>query len=140
LGRTLQTTACLKAPPRWAVVVVAAFACLFPLTILAVRAAIRSNVNDVRDWLPAHFVETGQYRWFCERFGSEELVVISWPGCNLDDPRLEQLAASLTRRSLASESQAHPALFTRVTTGRQLVDKLTTDRVGLTRDVNCVSR
>ena len=114
----LPTTATLKRPPLWAISVVCALVLLLPPTILAVRAAIRSNVNDVRDWLPAHFAETAQYRWFIERFGNQELVVVSWPGCTLDDPRLEQLSANLTRRSLASESQGNPPLFTRVTTAQ----------------------
>ena len=92
-----------------------------PLTVLGVFAAIRSNVNDVRDWLPAHFAETGQYREFRERFGNDEFVVVSWPGCNLDDPRLEQLSANLSARSLAREQYDTDPLFTRVTTGRELV-------------------
>ncbi|MBC7855819.1 MAG: MMPL family transporter [Pirellulaceae bacterium] len=131
MDRPLPSTATPKTPPPWAMGVVCALAFLLPLTILAVRAAVRSNVNDVRDWLPAHFAETGQYRWFSERFGSEELVVVSWPGCNLDDPRLEQFSANLTKRSLAGQSQGNPPLFSRVTTGRELVDELATDRVGL---------
>jgi predicted RND superfamily exporter protein len=131
LDRPLPTTATLKRPPLWAISVVCALVLLLPPTILAVRAAVRSNVNDVRDWLPAHFAETAQYRWFIERFGNQELVVVSWPGCTLDDPRLTQLSENLTRRSLASESEGNPPLFTRVTTGRELVDELATDRVGL---------
>ncbi|HUG69354.1 MAG TPA: MMPL family transporter [Pirellulaceae bacterium] len=109
-----------------------ALACLLPLTILGDRAAVRSNVNDVRDWLPDHFAETRQYEWFKDRFGSEEFVVVSWPGCNLDDPRLDQLSANLTARSLASQSTGNPPLFSRVTTGRELIDSLATDRTGLT--------
>ncbi len=119
--------------PRWAIAVLVVLGCLVPLAAIGVRAAIRSNTNDVRDWLPAHFPETKQYAWFREQFGSEEFVVVSWPGCDLDDPRLEQLSAKLTERSAASELQGNSPLFTRVTTGREMLDDLTTPRFGLTR-------
>ncbi|MFN7334039.1 MAG: hypothetical protein ACK5TC_03170, partial [bacterium] len=78
--------------------------CLLPLTILAARIAIRSNVNDVRDWLPAHYSETVQYEWFRTRFGSEEFVIVSWPGCTLEDARLKQLSSILAERSRSEES------------------------------------
>lgn len=106
---------------------------LLPLTGLGVSAAIRSNVNDVRDWLPAHFEETVQYREFRAQFGSDEFVVVSWPGCRLDDPRLEQLSANLRERSLTHQRHGTTPPFTRVMTGRELVDELSTNRVGLSR-------
>jgi hypothetical protein len=43
-----------------------------PLAGLGVRQAIRSNANDVRDWLPAHYAETRDYRWFRQYFGNED--------------------------------------------------------------------
>jgi uncharacterized protein len=121
----------LTAPRRWAIVVVFGLIGLLPLTVLGVLAAIKSNANDVRDWLPAHFAETAQYREFKEWFGSDEFVIVSWPGCNLDDPRLDELSANLRARSLVHQQQGAPPLFSRVTTGRELVEELATDRVGL---------
>jgi predicted RND superfamily exporter protein len=117
--------------PRWAIAVFAILVCLLPLTIMAARTAISSNVNDVRDWLPAHYKETGQYEWFRERFGSEEFVVVSWPGCTLDDARLPQLSSILAERSRSQESLGKPPLFTQITTGRELVDDLTGVGAGL---------
>lgn len=121
-----------KSSPRWAIAVLTVVVCLLPLTGYFVRAAIRSNLNDVRDWLPAHFPETAQYRWFREQFGSEEFIVVSWPGCDLNDPRLPKLAANLAERSVENAKEKTP-LFTRVTTGREMLDDLTTPRFGLTR-------
>ena len=102
-----------KSSPRWAIAVLAFVVCLLPLTGYFVRAAIRSNLNDVRDWLPAHFPETAEYRWFREQFGSEEFVVVSWPGCDLNDTRLEKLAANLASRTLDIAGAKMP-LFARV--------------------------
>jgi len=114
------------------VLLLAAF--LLPLTLLGVRTAIRSNANDVRDWLPAHYAETQQYRWFNEQFGSEDFVVVSWPGCTLADERLDKLAERLRQRSTLSEQRGNGPLFRRVMTGRELVDQLTTEPVNLSRE------
>ncbi len=54
----LRATSWLKLPRRWAIVVLCGLVGLLPLTVLGGLAAIKSNVNDVRDWLPAHFAET----------------------------------------------------------------------------------
>jgi predicted RND superfamily exporter protein len=122
-----------KVPPRPAIAVLCGLVGLLPLTVLGVSAAVRSNVNDVRDWLPAHFAETIQYREFREHFGSDEFVIVSWPGCNLDDERLERLSANLSERSSAHKRHGADLLFTRVTTGSELVEELATNRVGLSR-------
>jgi predicted RND superfamily exporter protein len=119
--------------PRWAIAVLLLLGCLLPLTVIGVRKAVRSNANDVRDWLPAHFEETRQYQWFRERFGSEEFVVVSWPGCVLDDPRLEQLSERLTERPLDNEKKTQTKLFTRVSTGSEMFKDLVAPRFGLSR-------
>jgi predicted RND superfamily exporter protein len=105
-----------------------------PLTVFLVTEAIRSNVNDVRDWLPAHYPETAQYQWFRERFGSEDFVVASWPGCTLDSSHLSWFADNLRERSNKSIEQGELGLFSRVLTGSELVDELSSDRIGLTRE------
>lgn len=119
--------------PRWAIAVLVGLALLLPLTFIGVRAAIKSNANDVRDWLPAHFAETTQYRWFRDRFGSEEFVVVSWPGCTLDDNRLEELATKLTERSAAVEAEGKSPLFIRISTGSKMFADLSSPRFGLSR-------
>ena len=116
--------------PAAIVVLIVALA-LFPLTILGVVTAIRSNANDVRDWLPAHYDETRQYDWFHEQFGGEDFVIVSWPGCTLDDPRLDRVAEGLEARNEASEKRGDGSLFRRVTTGRELLERLTSDPVDL---------
>jgi predicted RND superfamily exporter protein len=105
-----------------------------PVASYTVRAAIQSNVNDVRDWLPEHYPETAQYRWFRERFGSEDFVVISWPGCTLDDPRLEQLVQRLRQNMGQDRANGQLSPLERVTSGQELVEELSSERIGLTRD------
>src|SRR6185436_19909056 len=99
-----------------------------------VLQAIRSNANDVRDWVPAHYAETRDYRWFRQYFGNEDFVVVSWPGCTLDDPRLPQLAENLRQCNVRHQLKGEHVPFRRVTTGSELVDRMMDGPLELTRD------
>ena len=66
-----------------------------PLVLMASVRALRTNRNDVKDWLPEDFPETAVHRWFQEHFPFERFVLASWEGCTLEDPRLELLARKL---------------------------------------------
>jgi len=120
-----------------------------PLLVYGVRGALRGGDNDVRQWLPRGFRETQEYDRFLAQFGSEEMAVVSWPGCTVEDQRLDRLAAALepyTDQSPAttgespatdrpsesarpagnSSARMHP-LFKRVLTTRQAVAALTAE-------------
>jgi predicted RND superfamily exporter protein len=107
---------------------------LLPVAGFGVREAIRSNANDVRDYVPAHYAETREYRWFCQHFGSEEFVVVSWPGCKLADEQLARLAVRLRERNDLFEQRIGVAPFRRVTTGSELVAQMTAEPVSLSRE------
>ena len=84
---------------------IAVLLCVFISLIFVVPAAMRvmsTNQNDVNEWLPAGFQETKDVIWFSERFVSDEILVASWPGCTLNDPRLPELAEELGRATIAS--------------------------------------
>lgn len=104
-----------------------------PLVVWGVLAAIRSNSNDVRDWLPAQYVETQQYRWFQQHFGEQDFIVASWPGCTLDDPRLDAFAQRIEALSGPS-GPGESRLFSRVLTGRSLLNQLTAPPIDLNRE------
>lgn len=88
-----------------------------PILGWGVVGALRSNSNDPRQWLPTGFEETITYEWLQGHFGNDEITVVSWPGCTLQDPRAEQLAQALTEDSLGS-------FFEKAVTGRQIVLRL----------------
>jgi predicted RND superfamily exporter protein len=91
---------------RWRFTITLVILFLGPLIWRGTRMALRSNRNDVRDWLPAHFTQTADYRWFQEHFPHEQFVLCSWEGCTLsgneDDPRLELLAKKLVPGPVSS--------------------------------------
>ena len=115
---------------RHGVAILLISAALVPLISWGVYRAIRSNSNDVRDWLPADYPETQQYAWFTRHFGVQDFIVVSWPDCTLEDPRLDEFARTLPR--LAS-SHRDGSPFTRVLTGKALLEQLTAPPVELNR-------
>lgn len=66
-----------------------------PFMLIGSIRALRSNRNEVKDWLPEDFPETAVHTWFQQHFPHEQFVLASWKGCTLDDPRLELLAVKL---------------------------------------------
>jgi predicted RND superfamily exporter protein len=95
-----------------------------PFLLYGVYGALQGGHNDVRQWLPDGFQETREYDEFLRQFGSEEMAVASWPGCTLDDPRLQRFAAELRTSSE----------FKRVLTSTEAVAELTREPMNVPRD------
>jgi uncharacterized protein len=96
---------------------VAAVLVLWPVIGYAASQAWQKSRNRIEDWLPASFPETQQLTEFFERFGSDEFLMISWPGCTLDNPQVDRLASALVR-----DSGAGVAYFAQAFSGRQVLD------------------
>jgi predicted RND superfamily exporter protein len=103
------------------IILVAVF--LAPVIVLGTRAALDSNSNDVRDWLPKEYEETARYAWFQQYFGNEEFVLCSWEGATVEDDRLELLTTKLQHFADNPESD-RPPIFKRVISGRSLAEEL----------------
>ncbi|MCA9236015.1 MAG: MMPL family transporter [Planctomycetales bacterium] len=85
--------------------------------------ALQGNHNSPLDWVPPTFPQRADYAEFCERFGPGDTVVVSWPGCTLDEPRLDRFTKVLrTAKVFFDESQTW--LFHNVTSGREAVAAL----------------
>ena len=82
---------------RW---VVAILLLLMP-PILYGAANIQSNTADVAQWLPQNRPERQKYDQFVTRFGDDQFLAVSWPGCTLNDPRMSEFAAELEMRNAA---------------------------------------
>ncbi len=107
-------------------------ALLSPVLLIGAKGAFESNRNDVLDWLPSSFEETRRLRWFVERFGSDEILVLSWPGCTLEDPRLDALSQHLVRPLPSVDRTRDVVWFRQVITGRQIRAEFTTEPLSLT--------
>ena len=106
---------------RYAALILLGMALTLPWIGRGVVGAVPASRYDLRDWVPSGFTETETYRWFLRHFGSDEVAVVSWDGCTLDDERVERLAQALTR----DEAGGSRCLFERAMTGSEAMHRLT---------------
>ena len=111
----------------WPIIIVVVL--MAPVTIWAAFSALRTNKNDVKEWLPESFQATQDYKEFQSHFGNETFVLISWDGCTLDDPRVEKLGELL----VSPPNPQAPRYFDHANTGQSLLDQLTTPPTNLPR-------
>ncbi len=100
-----------------------------PIILLGAKITLRGNRNDVKEWLPASYKETDEYKWFQKNFANETFVLISWDGCTLGDERLKILSAKLMPD--ASVQQKGPKLFSKLLTGPTAVEQMTAPPLNL---------
>ncbi len=103
--------------------VFAIFLLLTPLVVIGANRALQNNSNRIEDWLPESFEETQRLLWFAEHFVSDDLLMISWDGCTLDDPRLPKFAEAL-RQPVAVEEGGNVSLWRQVITGPEALERL----------------
>lgn len=93
-----------------------------PFVVLGAKGAWDSIRNRVEDWLPETFEETQRMIWYYKRFGTDELLMISWPGCTLEDERAQRFREGL-QEPVTIDGETGP-LFRDVITGRQTLESL----------------
>ncbi len=82
-------------------------------------SAYARSDNSVDQWLPQNYETTDSYERFQRLFGSDEAILVSWVGCSLDDPRLEQLACQLEGKGNSPADFPFSHLIENVTTGQR---------------------
>ena len=123
-------------PPRntrtaTAIVILALLAA--PALFWGAAKAIGSNSNRVLDWLPQSFEETQRLLWFVQRFGSDEILVVGWDGCDLADERLDAFVASLGEPTETPEGDL--PVFHEVISGRDVLRQLMEPPLSLPREL-----
>lgn len=98
-----------------------ALTCLLtPFVIFGAVKALGVFSNDIRQWLPNGFEESAKYDWFLQAFGMDEMAVVSWEGCRIDDPRVPKLARDLEALRTADGQP----VFARIVAGPDVLDRL----------------
>jgi uncharacterized protein len=95
--------------------------------------SVSSNTADITQWLPDGNDEKQQYARFVETFGADNSVLVSWPGCTLEDERIDDFADRLEQQ--ANGRAAHDLLIRRMFTARQVLQQLMAEPLRLSRDV-----
>ncbi len=100
--------------------IIALVVVMLPFTVWAAILALKTNKNDVKEWLPDTFQATRDYQEFQRHFGDETFVLVSWEGCTLDNPRVGELADHLVMPS----DPKTPHYFQSAVTGESVLERL----------------
>jgi predicted RND superfamily exporter protein len=119
---------------RHAVKLLLAAAACVPLIAWALLHVHESSDNSIDQWLPQDYEATDVYYRFRDHFGSDEVVLVSWEGCTLDDPRLEQFAAAVEGEDGKPRLAGLAEVFEHVTTGQLAQKQLSMRPVSIPRD------
>ena len=86
---------------RFAPLILLAVMGVSPVVFWYAVKAIRTNTNQVEDWLPKTYPETKRLVWFRQYFVADQFAVVSWEGCKLGE--------EVTRARTTHGSPAWPA-------------------------------
>lgn len=98
---------------------------LLPMFVVA-AIGIDMDSGRVTDWLPQGRPARIAYDRFVEQFGTDDYVIVSWPGCTLSNPCVERLAHAL--RAMTEEN----GLIEKVSSGPEILRELTAPPLRLT--------
>lgn len=93
-------------------------AILIPPAGYGAYRVLGTNANSPLDWVPSTFPARAAWDGFRETFGSGDVVFMSWPGCTIDEPALDDLTTCLRRARAFHDSELQP-YFERVISGRE---------------------
>lgn len=115
---------------RYGLLIAAVTVFLWPIVGAGALRALKSNKNDVGDWLPADYPETTSFRWFMKHFAGDEFILVSWDGINFEDQRIRMMREKLVpeKKDSTRESDYY---FKSALTGAELVERLKQEPLNL---------
>jgi uncharacterized protein len=98
--------------------------------VVCIFGAMRfeTNMEDVFQWLPDETPDRELYNQFVGRFGIDDFMVVTWPGCEITDSRLE----TFCDRLIANDERN---LIEQAVSGRELLQRLVKERQRSTQSV-----
>ncbi|MFV2066262.1 MAG: RND family transporter [Pirellulales bacterium] len=97
------------------------------------QRTVETMFNAPLRWIPRDFPARREFNQFVEEFDSHEMVLVSWPGCTVDDPRLERFADALLAARDSRRSAGQQEMFSQVLTGSAMVRRLMGEAANLSR-------
>lgn len=98
---------------------------LTPFILSGASRALNASNNSPIDWVSSRFAARKTYDEFVEVFGPGDALIVSWPGCFVDQPRLDRLAQAWREAEVFRGEDGEPCFF-RVISGRETLRQLTT--------------
>ena len=112
---------------RWAMPILILTALLLPGIVFGGLKALKVYSNDVKQWLPEGYEEARIYDQFQEKFGIDEMVVISWKDCRIDNPDVLKF-----QDALQAKTNEAGTVFSNVNSGPSMLDNLLS--IGVSRE------
>ncbi len=94
-----------------------------PWIVQGAAQTMSTTGNSPREWLPVDAPSRRAYDYYVARFGSGDVLVASWPGCSVDDPRLREVGERLASSRPFLDRHGRP-LIERVVSAGTLLDAL----------------
>ncbi len=95
---------------------------LLPTIVLEAKKATEGNANSPLDWAPVTDPSRVEYDQFARDFGSGDVAIVGWTGCDIDNTQLDDVTHVL--RTDASFFHGEDWLFDQVTSGREVAREL----------------
>lgn len=104
-----------------------------PLVVWGSQKGIRSMFNAPLLWVDRDAPARKDFNQFLELFGAHEMIVVTWPGCTINDPKLVAAADALraVRQQRADDGKAE--LFNQVLSGKSVLEALMEPPIDLSR-------
>ena len=113
------------------VVTLSVIVLVVPFAVLGSYRGLQAMNNHTLSWMPSDTPSRARYQQFVSHFEHYDPVVVSWPGCTIDDDRVDEFAEAL--RAAGTGDGSNGNLFHRVVTGRDLLRELTARPLRLSR-------
>lgn len=104
---------------------------VLPFAVFGATQAVKLTKNRIIDWLPASFDETQKLLWFNDRFGSDEILAISWPACTLENTEVDQFVAALKAKDPFRRDDSSDPIFHEVISGQTVFAEMTSAPLSL---------
>lgn len=114
---------------KWATLILCLTLFSMPFVLTGTVRSLKVYASDIRQWLPDGFEESLVYDEFTKRFGIDEMVVVSWEGCTIENLQIRQLQEALEQSTTQSKpdengNTASTNLFDRIMTGPDLIARI----------------
>ena len=104
---------------KWATVILCLSLFFVPLIVMGSLKSLKVRSNDFRQWLPSGFEEAQIFDDFVSRFGVDEMVVMSWEGCKIGNPEIQEFQAAL--ETVETDGRR---IFSRVVSGPDVLEEI----------------
>lgn len=109
---------------------------ILPILAVGARNAVDGMCIAPEQWAPEDHAQRQQYDRFMDQFEGNDVAVVSWDGCTINDDRLLAFENALTAPTDLEQQSHYSEIFDRVITGYSAVRELENAPLNLTRDVS----